>query len=80
VCFYVYAIEDCLYLTTLCDKYRVITTAKYLLSYVFQAYEKRISCLNCYILMTGNNNSPIHHAYQYKPSLLLVSVSSVSHQ
>jgi hypothetical protein len=47
-----------LYLTTLCDKYRAITTAKYLLSSVFQAYEKRISCLNCYILMKGNNNSP----------------------
>ena len=78
--FYVYSIEYCLYLTTLCDKYRAITTAKYLLSSVFQAYEKRISCLNSYILMTGNKNSHVHHAYQYKPSLLLVFVSSVSHQ
>jgi hypothetical protein len=78
--FYVYAIEDCLYLTTLCDKYRAITTAKYLLPSVLQAYEKRNNCLNCYRSMTGNKNSPVHHAYQYKPSLLLVSVSSVSHQ
>ena len=78
--FYVYVIEDCLYLTTLCDKYITITTAKYLLSSIFQAYEKRISCLNCYILMTDKNNSHVHHAYQYKPSLLLVFVSSVSHQ
>jgi hypothetical protein len=78
--FYVYDIEDFLYLTTLCDKYRAITTAKYLLPSVLQAYEKRNNCLNCYRSMKGNKNSPIHHAYQYKPSLSLLFVSYVSHQ
>jgi hypothetical protein len=78
--FYVYSIEDFVYLTTLCDKYRAITTAKYLLTSVLQAYEKRNNCLNCYRSMTCNKNSLVHHAYQYKPSLLLVFVSDVSHQ
>jgi hypothetical protein len=61
--FYVYAIEEFVYLTTLCEKYRAITTAKYLLPYVLQAYEKRNNCLNCYRLMKGNKISPVHHAY-----------------
>jgi hypothetical protein len=78
--FYIYSIEDFVYLTTICDKYIVITTAKYLLPSILQAYEKRNSCLNCYRLMKGNKNDPIHHAYQYKQGLLLVSVISVSHQ
>jgi hypothetical protein len=60
--FYVYSIEDFVYLTTLCDKYKAITIAKYLLSSILQAYEKRNNCLNCYRSMKGNKNYLAHHS------------------
>jgi hypothetical protein len=68
-----------LYLTTLCDKYRAITTAKYLLPSVLQAYEKRNSCLNCYRSMKGNNNSPDSPCLPVQTKPFVSICQSVSH-